>query len=180
MVTNCTKSNALNYSMVFWDSVYQKVTKEFPDIKTDMALVDATTMWFVKNPEHFDVVVASNLFGDILSDEAAVLAGSIGMLPSASLGAHGFLFEPVHGSAPDIAGQGKANPLATILSVALMFRYAFSMKKAAELIEQAVTQTLEIGFRTSDIPTEGARFVGTEAMGECVLEQIESISRDGR
>ena len=173
------KANVLEVSLL-WREVVTRVHREFPAVTLVHQYVDNCAMQLIRAPRQFDVILTGNLFGDILSDEAAVLAGSIGMLPSASLGTHGSLFEPVHGSAPDIAGQGKANPLATILSVALMFRYAFSMRQAAELIEQAVTRALEIGFRTSDIPTEGARFVGTEAMGECVLEQIDSISRNGR
>jgi 3-isopropylmalate dehydrogenase len=124
--------------------------------------------------------VTGNLFGDILSDEAAVLAGSIGMLPSVSIGSGGILCEPVHGSAPDIAGRDEANPLATILSVALMFRYAFGLQEAGALIEQAVLAVLERGFRTSDIGAEGARYVGTQAMGDCVLDQIDRMRPDGR
>ena len=179
-VTSATKSNGIRYTMPFWDERFEAVSKEYQDIRTDQFHIDILSAHFVMHPDWFDVVVGSNLFGDILSDVAAMLTGSLGMLPSASLAADGKgLYEPVHGSAPDIAGQDKANPLATILSVALMFRHAFSLKEAGELIEKAVYRTLACGFRTPDIPTEGARFVGAEAMGNCVLEQIESISRDG-
>jgi 3-isopropylmalate dehydrogenase len=177
-VVSVDKANVLDVS-VLWREVVTRIHREFPEIRLSHQYVDNCAMQLIRDPSQFDVILTGNLFGDILSDEAAVLAGSIGMLPSASLGTHGSLYEPVHGSAPDIAGQDKANPLATILSVALMFRHAFSLKEAGELIEKAVYRTLESGFRTPDIPTEGARFVGTEAMGNCVLEQIESISRDG-
>jgi 3-isopropylmalate dehydrogenase len=136
-------------------------------------------MQLVLAPGQFDVILTGNLFGDVLSDEAAVLAGSIGMLPSASLGTQGSLYEPVHGSAPDIAGKDKANPLATILSVALMFRYAFALGEAGELIEQAVSRALGRGVRTPDLPAQGARYLGTRAMGDCVLEEIEALHRDG-
>jgi 3-isopropylmalate dehydrogenase len=177
-VVSVDKANVLDVS-VLWREVVSRIHREFPEVELSHQYVDNCAMQLIRAPTQFDVILTGNLFGDILSDEAAVLAGSIGMLPSASLGTHGSLYEPVHGSAPDIAGQDKANPLATILSVALMFRHAFSLMEAAELIENAVYRTLACGFRTPDIPTEGARFMGTEAMGDCVLEQIESISRDG-
>jgi 3-isopropylmalate dehydrogenase len=178
-VVSVDKANVLDVSLL-WREVVTRVHREFPEVSLSHQYVDNCAMQLIRAPDQFDVIVTGNLFGDILSDEAAVLAGSIGMLPSASLGTHGSLYEAVHGSAPDIAGQDKANPLATILSVAQMFRYAFVMKEAAQLIEQAVFEVLERGFRTLDIPTEGARFLGTRAMGECVLEQIDSIGRDGR
>jgi 3-isopropylmalate dehydrogenase len=177
-VVSVDKANVLDVS-VLWREVVSRIHREFPEVKLSHQYVDNCAMQLIRAPTQFDVILTGNLFGDILSDEAAVLAGSIGMLPSASLGTYGSLYEPVHGSAPDIAGQDKANPLATILSVALMFHHAFSLKEAGELIEKAVNRTLASGFRTPDIPTEGARFIGTEAMGDCVLEQIESISRDG-
>ena len=178
-VVSVDKANVLDVSLL-WREVVTRVHREFPEVSLSHQYVDNCAMQMIRAPDQFDVIVTGNLFGDILSDEAAVLAGSIGMLPSASLGTHGSLYEPVHGSAPDIAGQDRANPLATILSVSLMFRYAFCVKEAAQLIERAVFQALERGFRTLDIATTGARFVGTRAMGECVLEQIDWIGRDGR
>jgi 3-isopropylmalate dehydrogenase len=178
-VVSVDKANVLDVSLL-WREVVSRVHRDFQEVSLGHQYVDNCAMQVIRDPKQFDVIVTSNLFGDILSDEAAVLAGSIGMLPSASLGTRGSLYEAVHGSAPDIAGQDKANPLATVLSVALMFRYAIGLKEAAELIERAVLQALELGFRTMDIATEGAEFVGTKAMGECVLEQIDLISRDGR
>jgi len=178
-VVSVDKANVLDVSLL-WREVVNRIHREFPAVVLAHQYVDNCAMQLIRAPNQFDVIVTGNLFGDILSDEAAVLAGSIGMLPSASLGDGCSLYEPVHGSAPDIAGQDKANPLATILSVALMFRYAFALNEAGELIEQAVLRTLERGFRTADIPAEGARFVGTRAMGDRVLEQIDSMNRDGR
>ena len=162
------------------DEVVEEVARDYPDVELAHQLVDSCAMLLVREPARFDVIVTGNLFGDILSDEAAVLAGSIGMLPSASLGTQGSLYEPVHGSAPDIAGEDKANPLATILSVAMMFRYALGLKEAGELIEKAVLAALEQGYRTPDLRAEGARFVGTKAMGDCVLDQVRRIRPDGR
>jgi len=178
-VVSVDKANVLDVSLL-WREVVTRVHSEFPEVELGHQYVDNCAMQLIRAPEQFDVIVTGNLFGDILSDEAAVLAGSIGMLPSASLGTQGSLYEPVHGSAPDIAGQDKANPLATILSVAMMFRYAFGRKEAGALIEQAVLAALEQGFRTPDLRAEGARFVGTRAMGDCVLDQIDRIRPDGR
>jgi 3-isopropylmalate dehydrogenase len=178
-VVSVDKANVLEVSLL-WREVTTRIHREFPGITLAHQYVDNCAMQLIRAPRQFDVIVTGNLFGDILSDEAAVLAGSIGMLPSASLGDHGSLFEPVHGSAPDIAGKGKANPLGTILSVALMFRFAFSRKDAGELVEGAVCRALERGFRTPDIAAEGARLVGTQAMGERVLEEIDLLCRDGR
>ena len=135
--------------------------------------VDNAAMQLVRNPKQFDVIVTGNLFGDILSDEAAMLTGSIGMLPSASLDQQKKgMYEPCHGSAPDIAGKGIANPLATILSVAMMLRYTFNAGEAAEAIEAAVGKVLDQGLRTADIWTEGTRKVGTKEMGEAVVEAL--------
>jgi 3-isopropylmalate dehydrogenase len=139
-------------------------------------------MQLVRNPKQFDVIVTDNLFGDILSDEAAQLTGSIGMLPSASLGARDAagkqraLYEPIHGSAPDIAGQDKANPIAAILSFAMCLRYSFALKKEADLIERAVAAVLDDGYRTADIMQPGAAQVGTRAMGAAILAQMEKIA----
>ncbi len=147
MVTNCTKSNALNYSMVFWDSVYQKVAQEYPDIKTDVALVDALTMWFVKNPECFDVIVASNLFGDIITDLGAMLQGGMGFAAGGNINPekiHPSMFEPIHGSAPKYAGKGIVNPVASIESIRLMLDH-LGEEKAASDIQRAVVETLTRG-----------------------------------
>ena len=169
-LTSISKGNALNYSMVFWDQVFAEVGREYPDVKTYSYLVDAASMFFVKDPGRFQVVVTSNLFGDILTDEAAVITGSIGMLPSASLDANGKgLYEPIHGSAPDIAGKGVANPLATILSVAMMLRYTFGETAAADRIDNAVKAVLAKGLRTADIWQPGTEKVGTRQMGDAVI-----------
>ncbi len=178
-VISVDKANVLDVSLL-WREVVTRIHEEFPEVELDHQYVDNCAMQLIRAPEQFDVIVTGNLFGDILSDEAAVLAGSIGMLPSASLGTGGAMYEPVHGSAPDIAGQDKANPLATILSVAMMFRHTFGIGEAGDLIEQAVLSTLEKGVRTPDLHAEEARYVGTRAMGECVLEEIDRIRPDGR
>ncbi len=174
------KANVLDVSLL-WREVVTGIHREFPDVELTHQYVDNCAMQLIRAPKQFDVIVTGNLFGDILSDEAAVLAGSIGMLPSASLGARGSLYEPVHGSAPDIAGRDMANPLATVLSVALMFHHALGLREAGVLIEQAVLKVLERGFRTPDLLANGGgRRVGTERMGECVLEEIDRISAGGR
>jgi 3-isopropylmalate dehydrogenase len=139
--------------------------------------VDNAAMQLVRNPKQFDTIVTGNLFGDILSDEAAMLTGSIGMLPSASLGASKpGLFEPVHGSAPDIAGQDKANPLAQVLSAAMMLRYALNEPQAADRLEKAVSQVLDRGYRTGDIISAGMTLVGCRAMGDALVEILEAYS----
>ena len=154
MVTNCTKSNALNYSMVFWDSVYKEVAKDYPDVKTDTALVDAITMWFVKNPEYFDVVVASNLFGDIITDLGAMLQGGMGFAAGGNINPeknYPSMFEPIHGSAPKYAGKRIVNPIASIESIRLMLEH-LGEEEAARDIEKAITKTLSSGkVRTSDM-----------------------------
>jgi len=167
------KANVLEVSL-FWRDVVDRIHEDYPDVALSHQYVDNCAMQLIRDPGQFDVILTENLFGDILSDEAAVLAGSIGMLPSASLGTEGALYEPVHGSAPDITGQDKANPLATILSVALMFRYSFALPEAGAWIEQAVLKTLEDGYRTPDIGP-GERPVGTEEMGDRVLEWMEKL-----
>jgi 3-isopropylmalate dehydrogenase len=136
--------------------------------------VDNCAMQLIRNPSQFDVIVTTNLFGDILSDEAAMLTGSIGMLPSASLGETSALYEPIHGSAPDIAGKNIANPLATILSVALMLRHSFNMPQEASLVEKAVADVLKEGWRTQDIYSAGNRLAGTQEMGNAVVRQLVS------
>jgi tartrate dehydrogenase/decarboxylase/D-malate dehydrogenase len=147
MVTNCTKSNALNYSMVFWDSVYREVARRYPDVKTDMALVDATTMWFVKNPEHFDVIVASNLFGDIITDLGAMLQGGMGFAAGGNINPEKLfpsMFEPIHGSAPKYAGKAIVNPIATIEAVRMMMEH-LGEEQVAQDIQKAVAGVLASG-----------------------------------
>lgn len=171
-VCSVDKANVLDVSRV-WREVMIEVSREYPDVELTHLYVDNAAMQLVRDPSQFDVLVTGNLFGDILSDEAAVITGSIGMLPSASLGAgNPGLFEPIHGSAPDIAGQGKANPLATILSVAMLLRHAFDLGAEADAIENAVRKTLRQGFRTGDIMEEGKTLLNTTAMGDKVLENL--------
>ena len=166
------KANVLDTS-IFWREVVTSVGRDYPDIELSHMYVDNAAMQLVRNPKQFDVIVTGNIFGDILSDEASMLAGSIGMLPSASLDKNNKgLYEPIHGSAPDIAGQNKANPLATILSLALMFRYTFARADIAERIETAVRKTLGRGFRTGDIASRGEKVVGTREMGDAVLQAL--------
>src|SRR3954463_15166817 len=159
------KMNVLETTQL-WRDIAIEMSAEYPDVQLSHMLVDNCAMQLVRNPRQFDVIVTGNMFGDILSDEASMLTGSIGMLPSASLDANGKgLYEPIHGSAPDIAGQGKANPLAMILSMAMMFRYTFNRSDTAGRIEKAVRAALREGCRTADIFTAGTRKVGTEQMG---------------
>ena len=147
--------------------------REYPDIKLSHLYVDNAAMQLVRDPSQFDVILTGNIFGDILSDEAAVITGSLGMLPSASLGVGGpGLFEPIHGSAPDIAGQDKANPLATILSAAMLLKIGLQMPTEAEMIEKAVRSALKDGYRTVDIMEEGMKMVGCAEMGQRVAERI--------
>lgn len=172
-LTSISKGNALGYSMVFWDEIFAELGKEYPDVKTQKLLVDAASMMFVKNPKRFEVVVTSNLFGDILSDEAAVLGGSIGMMPSASIGEMTSLYEPIHGSAPDIAGQGIANPCATILSAAMLLRYSLDEDAAADKIEKAVDAALADGWRTPDLYKEGFKKADTQQMTDVIISKIQ-------
>jgi len=171
-VCSVDKANVLETSAL-WRQVIIRVSSNYPDVELSHMLVDAAAMMLVRNPKKFDVMVTGNIFGDILSDEAGMLTGSIGMLPSASLG-DGIkgLYEPVHGSAPDIAGKDIANPLASILSVAMMLRYSFDLEDHASRIEQAVRAALRSGYRTADILEPGTRLVGTEEMGEAVAEIV--------
>ena len=166
------KSNVLETSQL-WREVMTRIGKEYPDVELSHMYVDNAAMQLVKAPKAFDVVVTGNLFGDILSDEASMLTGSIGMLPSASLDKNNKgLYEPSHGSAPDIAGQGIANPLATILSAAMMLRYSLGKAEQADRIEAAVQKVLAQGYRTGDIKTAGCKLVGTKEMGEAVLKAL--------
>ena len=166
------KMNVLECTQL-WRDVMIEVSKDYPDVELSHMLVDNAAMQLVKAPKQFDVMVTGNMFGDILSDEASMLTGSIGMLPSASLDADNTgLYEPSHGSAPDIAGKGVANPLATILSAAMMLRYTFANEAAACRIEAAVKKVLAQGFRTSDIYEPGMKKVGTREMGDAVLAAL--------
>ena len=159
----------------FWKDVVTEVHKDYPDVELDHMYVDNAAMQLVKAPKKFDVVVTGNMFGDILSDEAAMLTGSIGMLPSASLDKHNKgLYEPSHGSAPDIAGKGIANPLATILSAAMMLKFSLNQPEAAARIESAVQSVLAQGLRTADIWSEGTQKVSTREMGDAVVAAIAS------
>ena len=166
------KANVLE-TTAFWREVVTRVGRDYPDVELSHMYVDNAAMQLVRAPKQFDVIVTGNLFGDILSDQASMLTGSIGMLPSASLDAHGKgLYEPIHGSAPDIAGKGVANPLATILSVAMMLRHSFARADLAERIEKAVGRVLDQGLRTADIASSGTRRVGTVEMGDAVIAAL--------
>ncbi len=171
-VTSVDKANVLE-TFQFWKDVVTEVHKDYPDVRLDHMYVDNAAMQLVKAPKSFDVIVTGNMFGDILSDEAAMLTGSIGMLPSASLNAvNKGLYEPSHGSAPDIAGKDLANPLATILSMAMMLRFTLNQPESADRVEAAVRHVLQQGLRTADIWSEGTRKVGTRAMGDAVVAAI--------
>jgi 3-isopropylmalate dehydrogenase len=171
-VCSVDKANVLETSQL-WREVLIQESRQYPDVELTHMYVDNCAMQLVKNPKQFDVIVTGNMFGDILSDEASMLTGSIGMLPSASLdGAGKGLYEPIHGSAPDIAGQGRANPLATILSAAMMLRYSLGEPQAADRVESAVSRVLQSGLRTADIHTPGTRKVGTQEMGDAVLAAL--------
>ncbi|MGH0054318.1 MAG: 3-isopropylmalate dehydrogenase [Sphaerochaetaceae bacterium] len=166
------KANILNSSQL-WREVVLRLQGEYPEVEVSHMYVDNAAMQLVRNPRQFDVIVTSNMFGDILSDEASQITGSIGMLPSASLAEDGFgMYEPIHGSAPDIAGKNLANPIATILSVAMMLRYSFSLSKEADAIESAVSKVLDEGYRTADIYTDGMKKVGTSEMGDLIAQAL--------
>ena len=171
-VCSVDKANVLETSQL-WREVVSAEAREFPDLELTHMYVDNCAMQLVRNPKQFDVIVTGNMFGDILSDEASMLTGSIGMLPSAALDEKGKgLYEPIHGTAPDIAGKDIANPLATILSAALMLRYSLAQPQAAERIECAVAKVLQSGLRTADIHTAGTRKVGTKEMGDAVVAAL--------
>jgi tartrate dehydrogenase len=174
MVTNCTKSNALNYSMVFWDSVYNEVAKGYPDIKTDKALVDATTMWMVKNPQYFDVIVASNLFGDIITDLGSMLQGGMGIAAGGNLNpekSYPSMFEPIHGSAPKYTGKEIVNPIASIESIRMMLEH-LGETKAAQSVQDAVIKTLASGkVRTADMGGQNKTFEMGDEIKQAILTE---------
>jgi 3-isopropylmalate dehydrogenase len=171
-VTNVDKQNVLESSRL-WRSVVLEVAKDYPDVELDHLYVDNASMQLIMRPTTFDVIVTGNIFGDILSDEASQMTGSIGMLPSASLGEGTLgMYEPVHGSAPDIAGKDIANPIATILSGAMMLKYSFGLLDEAKCIEDAVTKVLNDGYRTGDIMSEGMKQVGCKEMGQLIIDRL--------
>ena len=179
-LTSVDKANVLSSSRL-WREIAHEVARDYPDVTHENVLVDAMAMYLIRRPADFDVIATENLFGDILTDEAAMLAGSMGMLPSASLAGAPVpgrpcpgLFEPIHGSAPDIAGEDKANPLAAILSAAMLCRYALALPEAADRIEQAVAEVLAAGYRTADLAVEGEESVGCREMGRLVRDHLES------
>ena len=171
-VTSVDKANVLDSSRL-WRSVVEDVAKDYPDVTLEHMLVDNCAMQLVRDPKQFDVILTENMFGDILSDEASMVTGSIGMLSSASLNETKLgLYEPSHGSAPDIAGQNKANPIATILSAAMMLRYSLDLDKEADAVETAVQKVLTAGYRTGDIMSEGCKLLGTNEMGDLIADAI--------
>lgn len=171
-LTLVDKANVLESSRL-WRETVTRMSSQYPEVELNFMYVDNAAMQLIRNPKQFDTIITENLFGDILSDEASMLTGSLGMLPSASLGeTKRGLYEPIHGSAPDIAGQDKANPIATIISTAMMLRYSFNMEEAAGSIEDAVAAILDRGYRTKDIMEDGMTLVGTEKMGDLIAEAL--------
>ena len=172
-LTSVDKANILETSRL-WRATVDEVARDYPEVAVNHLYVDNAAMQLVRDPRQFDVILTENMFGDILSDEASMVTGSIGMLPSASLRSDSFgMYEPIHGSAPDIAGQDKANPLATVLSVAMMLRYSLGMGEEASLVEKAVDKVLDEGLRTADIYTEGTKLCGTRAMGDALAQAVK-------
>lgn len=173
-VTSVDKSNVLETSRL-WRNTVEEVAKKYPDVSLNHMYVDNAAMQLVTNPKQFDVIVTENMFGDILSDEASMITGSIGMLPSASLGDNNFgMYEPVHGSAPDIAGQGKANPIATIISVSMMLKYTLGLSAESAAVEYAVKKALKDGYRTADIAKIHEKIISTQEMGNIISENIKN------
>ncbi|MBE6011260.1 MAG: 3-isopropylmalate dehydrogenase, partial [Lachnospiraceae bacterium] len=167
-VTSIDKANVLESSL-FWREIVNEYAKDYPHIELNHMLADNATMQLVRDPSQFDVIVTTNMFGDLLSDEASQITGSIGLLPSASLNEDNFgMFEPIHGSAPDIAGKGIANPVAAILSAAMMLKYSFMLEEESKTIENAVEKALESGHRTKDIAGKGEKFLSTSEMGDVI------------
>ncbi|MGB7292012.1 MAG: 3-isopropylmalate dehydrogenase [Thermodesulfobacteriota bacterium] len=174
-VTSVDKANVLEVMELWRKSVARIGSDEFPEIELEHLYVDNAAMQLIRRPKSFDVILADNMFGDIISDEAAQLTGSLGMLPSASIGADGAIYEPVHGSAPDIAGKDIANPIASILSLAMLLRYSLNLDKAADDVENAVKTALASGYRTADIHQNGTKTVGCREMGNIILEEIYKL-----
>ncbi|MEX2628769.1 MAG: 3-isopropylmalate dehydrogenase [Tistlia sp.] len=181
-VTSCEKANVMESGVLWREEVQRLHDESFQDVELSHMYADNAAMQLVRNPKQFDVIVTDNLFGDILSDEASMLTGSLGMLPSASLGdvdetgRRKAMYEPVHGSAPDIAGQGKANPIATVLSLAMALRYSFDLAEDADLVEAAVERVLAKGIRTADIQAPGSQVVSTGQMGDALLAELEAMA----
>ncbi|MBI2485653.1 MAG: 3-isopropylmalate dehydrogenase [Deltaproteobacteria bacterium] len=174
-LTSIDKANILEV-MELWRRTVTRIGKEeFPDVELDHLYVDNAAMQLIRRPKSFDVILADNMFGDILSDEAAQLTGSLGMLPSASIGHGGAIYEPVHGSAPDIAGKDIANPIASVLTSAMMLKYSLNLDQAAEEVENAVKTVLEKGYRTADIHQEGMKRVGCREMGRLIVEEVKKL-----
>lgn len=172
-LTSVDKANILESSRL-WRRIVNEMAKHYPEVTVNHLYIDNASMQLVKDPKQFDVIVTDNMFGDILSDEASMITGSIGMLPSASLGEGSFgMYEPIHGSAPDIAGKGIANPLATILSIAMMLKYSFNLEEEAKVLENSVIKVLEKGYRTLDIMSENMKSVGTKDMAKLIIKEIE-------
>ncbi len=174
VLTSVDKANVLEVSQ-FWRQIVVEISKQYPEVKLNHLYVDNAAMQIVRDPKQFDVILTSNIFGDIISDISGMITGSLGMLPSASIGEKYSLYEPIHGSAPDIAGQNKANPIAAMLSAAMMFEFSFDMLKAAQIIERGIANTLEQGWRTPDIANENDSVITSAEMTNKILENIEQI-----
>lgn len=171
-LTLIDKANVLESSKL-WREVVGKIGEDYKDIELNYMYVDNAAMQLIKNPKQFDVILTENMFGDILSDEASMLTGSLGMLPSASVREDSFgVYEPIHGSAPDIAGQNKANPIGTLMSISMMFKYSFNMDEVSQNIENSISKVLKEGYRTLDIATEGSKVVGTEEMADLIVKNM--------